>query len=156
VRIHIAAVGRMRSGPEKTLVDDYLDRFEKSGRGIGLSLGGMLEVEDRKGGGAATEAQLLRNAIPDGAATWVLDERGRTLTSPEFAEAIARERDSGRRSLAIAIGGADGLDPAFRAEADRAISFGSMVWPHMLARVMLSEQLYRAAAILLGTPYHRE
>jgi 23S rRNA (pseudouridine1915-N3)-methyltransferase len=85
----------------------------------------------------------------------VLDERGQTLTSPDFAEAIARHRDDGRGDLAIAIGGADGLDPAFRAQADRAISFGSMVWPHMLARVMLAEQLYRATAILLGTPYHR-
>jgi 23S rRNA (pseudouridine1915-N3)-methyltransferase len=155
VRIHIAAVGRLRSGPEKALIDDYLTRFAKSGRGIGLSLGGVLEVEDRKGGGQPAEAHLLRAAIPEGATTWVLDERGQTLTSPDFAEAIARHRDDGRGDLAIAIGGADGLDPAFRAQADRAISFGSMVWPHMLARVMLAEQLYRATAILLGTPYHR-
>lgn len=155
MRIHIAAVGRLRPGSEQALIDDYLSRFSKSGRGIGLSLGGILEVEDRKGGGPAAEAGLLRAAIPDGAATWVLDERGRTLTSPEFADAIARERDNGRRGLAIAIGGADGLEPAFRSEADLAISFGAMVWPHMLARVMLAEQLYRASAILLGTPYHR-
>ncbi|MFW5655150.1 MAG: 23S rRNA (pseudouridine(1915)-N(3))-methyltransferase RlmH [Roseicyclus sp.] len=155
MRIHIAAVGRMRSGPEKDLVDDYLARFAKSGRGLGLSFGGVLEVEDRKAGGAAAEAGLLRNAIPDGAATWVLDERGDVLTSPDFAAAVSRERDGGRRALALVIGGADGIEPSFRASADRAISLGAMVWPHMLVRVMLSEQLYRAASILQGTPYHR-
>jgi 23S rRNA (pseudouridine1915-N3)-methyltransferase len=84
-----------------------------------------------------------------------MDERGRALSSPDFARAIAHERDAGRRDLLLMIGGADGIDPDLRAEADRAISFGPMVWPHMLARVMLAEQLYRAATILAGSPYHR-
>ncbi|MBY6202866.1 23S rRNA (pseudouridine(1915)-N(3))-methyltransferase RlmH [Maritalea mobilis] len=155
MRVHICAVGRLRKGPERDLIDDYLSRFEKTGRGLGLTLGGVIEVEDRKGGGMGAEADLLRRAIPQGAATWVLDERGETPTSPDFADAIARLRDQGRGDLALVIGGADGLDPALRSEADKAISLGRMVWPHMLARVMLSEQLYRAASILAGSPYHR-
>ena len=86
----------------------------------------------------------------------VLDERGTALTSPEFAQRLAGWRDAGRGDLVLAIGGADGIAPALRAEADFALSFGRMVWPHMLARVMLAEQLYRAATILAGSPYHRK
>jgi 23S rRNA (pseudouridine1915-N3)-methyltransferase len=155
VRLHIAAVGRLRGGPERELVDDYLARFEKAGRGIGLSVGGVTEVEDRKGGGPEAEARLLGKAVPAGAALWVLDERGRALGSAEFAGAIAAERDAGRRDLVLMIGGADGIAPALREAADMAVSLGPMVWPHMLARAMLAEQLYRAATILAGGPYHR-
>jgi 23S rRNA (pseudouridine1915-N3)-methyltransferase len=155
VRVHIAAVGRLRGGPERALVDDYLTRFDKTGRGLGLSFGGLSEVEDRKGGGSDGEAALLRAAVPDGAALWVLDERGRTLSSPDFADALARERDGGRRDLSLLIGGADGLSPGLRDAAGLSLSFGAMVWPHMLVRVMLAEQLYRAATILAGSPYHR-
>jgi 23S rRNA (pseudouridine1915-N3)-methyltransferase len=155
MRVHVLTVGRLRSGPEKALVDDYLSRFDKTGRALGLALGGVTELEDRKSGGPGAEAQLLRKAMPEGAELWVLDERGRQMTSPDFAYALADTRDAGRRDLALMIGGADGLDPALRSEASRAIAFGSMVWPHMLARVMLSEQLYRAATILSGSPYHR-
>ncbi len=154
MRVHLCVVGRLKGGPEKTLIDDYLDRFDKTGRSLGLSLGRVVEVEDRKGGGMAAEAALLRKALPS-SAFWVMDERGTRPTSPEFAQQLARHRDSGTGDLSFVIGGADGIDPALRAEAQGAISFGAMVWPHMLARVMLSEQLYRAAAILAGTPYHR-
>ena len=84
-----------------------------------------------------------------------LDERGRVETSPEFARRLASWRDQGRGDLALIIGGADGIDPTLRSEADFALSFGKMVWPHMLVRVMLSEQLYRASSILAGAPYHR-
>jgi len=155
MRLRIAAVGRLRDGPEKQIVDDYLDRFEKTGRGIGLGPAEILEVEDRKGGGPASEAALLRRTFPEGAVMLALDERGRALTSPEFAKCLAGWRDAGRRDMAIIIGGADGLDPTLRSEADVLLSLGPMVWPHMLARVMVSEQLYRAATILAGGPYHR-
>lgn len=155
MRIQVCAVGRLRSGPERELCDDYLARFGRTGRPLGLGPAEIREVEDRKGGGRAAEAALLDRAAPAGAARVVLDERGRVLSSPEFADMLARWRDQGRSDLAIMIGGADGLDPALRKGADMAISFGAMVWPHMLVRVMLSEQLYRAAAILAGTPYHR-
>lgn len=155
MRVTIAAIGRARESSEARLVADYLDRFNKTGRGLHLGPASLLELEDRKGGGQAGEAQLLENAVPDGAIMAVLDERGKDMTSPGFAKTLAGWRDDGRRDVAFVIGGADGVLPDLRKKADFSLSFGRMVWPHMLARVMLAEQLYRAAAILAGTPYHR-
>ena len=155
MRLHLCAVGRLRAGPERDLVDDYLQRLERTGRPLGLGPATEHEVEDKRGGGMAAEAVLLARAIPDGAALCVLDERGKTLSSPEFAQVLARWRDGGRQDAAFVIGGADGVDPSLRARADLVLSFGRMVWPHMLVRVMLAEQLYRAATILAGGPYHR-
>ncbi len=155
MRLHLCAVGRLRAGPERDLVDDYLARTDRTGRPLGLGPVTEHEVEDRRGGGMAAEAALLSRAVPDGAALCVLDERGKMLSSPEFAQVLAQWRDAGRQDAAFVIGGADGVDPAFRARADLMISFGRMVWPHMLIRVMLAEQLYRATTILAGSPYHR-
>jgi 23S rRNA (pseudouridine1915-N3)-methyltransferase len=155
LRVTILAVGRLRSGPEAELVADYLARFDRAGRPRGLGPARVVEVEDRRGGGPAAEAALLEAAVPNGALLAALDERGSPMTSPDLAEALRRWADAGVRDLALAIGGADGLTPAFRDRADRLISFGPMVWPHLLARVMLAEQLYRAASILAGTLYHR-
>ena len=155
MRVHICAVGRLRVGPERALIDDYLTRFDRTGRPLGLGPASVVEVEDRKGGGMAAEAELLERAVPAGALLAVLDERGRVMTSPEFAAELARWRDAGRQDAAFVSGGADGIAPELRARAGFALSFGKMVWPHMLARAMLAEQLYRAASILSGSPYHR-
>ncbi|WP_299701472.1 23S rRNA (pseudouridine(1915)-N(3))-methyltransferase RlmH [uncultured Tateyamaria sp.] len=155
MRVHICAVGRLRGGPESDLVKDYVTRFDRTGRAIGLGPLTLTEVEDRKGGGMAAEADLLRRALPKGAMLCCLDERGRVETSPAFAKRLSGWRDNGRGDVAFLIGGADGIDPSLRAEADHLLSFGAMVWPHMLVRVMLTEQLYRAASILAGSPYHR-
>ena len=156
MRLRIAAVGRLGvRTPEAALVDDYLSRFTQTGRALGLGPATIAEVEDRKGGGKAAEAALLSRQIPEGAALIALDERGRLISSPDFAAALARFRDQGRPEAVCLIGGADGLDPALRDRADLVLSFGAMVWPHMLVRVMLAEQLYRAATILAGGPYHR-
>ena len=155
MRLHLCVVGRLRNGPEKDLFIDYVDRFGKIGRGMGLGPVELTEVEDRKGGGKDAEAGLLLKAIPAGATVLAMDERGKTLTSPQFARQLAAWRDAGSQTLAIVIGGADGLTPELRGRADMALSFGKMVWPHMLARVMLAEQLYRAASILGNSPYHR-
>lgn len=154
MRIDIVAVGRQKKGPEAALVADYLERFGRTGRGLGFPSIRVTEVEDRRGGGMAAEAGLLQRAIPDGVAIVVLDERGDQPTSPEFAQKLGGFRDQAR-DICFVIGGADGLDPALRNRAEWQISFGRMVWPHMLVRVMLAEQLYRAATILAGTPYHR-
>ncbi len=154
-RCTISAVGRLRSGPEKDLIQDYSQRFDRTGRALGLGPLSIVEVEDKKNGGMSTEALLLRNAIPSGSIIVTLDERGKLLKSPGFAQKLAGWRDEGRSNIAFVIGGADGIDPSLRAEADFSISFGTMVWPHMLARVMLCEQLYRATTILAGSPYHR-
>ncbi len=155
MRLHICAVGRLRAGPERTLIDDYLTRFDRTGRALGLGPATLHEVEDKKGGGMRAEADLLRRAVPNGARLAVMDERGKTPNSPGFADILAGWRDTGVQDAAFVIGGADGIDPDLRAQADMAISFGAMVWPHMLARVMLAEQIYRAASILAGSPYHR-
>ena len=155
MRITICAVGRLRRGPELDLLSDYLDRFNKSGRGLGLGPVTVTEVEDKKNLGMTAEADLLARAIPKGARVCTLDERGQLISSPDFANQMARWRDTGTSDLAFIIGGADGIDPSLRAQADFSISFGKMVWPHMLARVMLGEQIYRAATILACAPYHR-
>lgn len=155
MRLHLCAVGRLRTGPERILADDYMQRFNRTARPLGLGPLTEHEVEDRKGGGIAAEADLLARAVPAGAVVVALDERGQMLSSPELARRMAEWRDSGRQDLAFVIGGADGLAPALRDRADLALSFGRMVWPHMLVRVMLAEQIYRSAAILSGSPYHR-
>lgn len=155
MKVTLCVVGRLRAGPERDLIDDYCTRFERTGRALGLNAIDLREVEDRKGGGMAAEAALLARAVPEGAVMIALDERGTLKTSPDFAADLARYRDDGRSDVAFLIGGADGIDPALRARCDASLSFGKMVWPHMLVRVMLSEQLYRAASILAGAPYHR-
>ena len=155
MKIRIAAVGRLRPGAEADLIADYQTRFNRTGRALGLGPLDIREVEAKKGGMAA-EAELLAKAASGAAPLVALDERGQTMTSPEFARKLAGWRDDGRAEACFLIGGADGLAPDLRARADLSLSFGKMVWPHMLVRVMLAEQLYRAAAILAGTPYHRD
>jgi len=155
MRVHLCAVGRLRTGAERALIDDYVTRFDRTGRALGLGPLTEHEVEDKRGGGMAAEAEVLLRAVPAGAVLAVLDERGRGLSSPDFAAQLARWRDGGRQDVAFVIGGADGIDRALRARAEFSLSFGAMVWPHLLVRVMLVEQLYRAATILSGGPYHR-
>jgi 23S rRNA (pseudouridine1915-N3)-methyltransferase len=155
MRLHICAVGRLRAGPEKALVGDYLTRCGRTGRAVGLGPATVTEIDDRKGGGKPAEGEALLRALSPGAVLCALDERGETMTSPDFAARLGRWRDEGVQDAAFVIGGADGLDVAVLDRAALTLSFGRMVWPHMLARVMLAEQLYRAAGILAGTPYHR-
>ena len=151
MRIVIAAVGRLRRGPELDLLESYRRRMRWPVT--------IREVEEKRPLPAAErrkrEAELLRQATPEGATVIALDERGKAVTSAQFADRIADLQSRGTRNLAILIGGADGLDDSLRADADLTIAFGSMTWPHMLARGMLMEQLYRAQQILAGHPYHK-
>lgn len=159
MRIEICAVGRLRTGPEKILLDDYVSRAAAAGRGIGIGALTLKEVEEkRRLEGAALrdgEAALLKAALPRGAFVVALDERGRAEPSEVFAKRLARWRDGGVSDLAFVIGGAGGLGSAMREEANHLLAFGPMTWPHMLVRVMLAEQIYRAVTILAGHPYHR-
>ena len=137
--LHIVARGRIGRSPEAELVARYLARV--------AWLTKVTELPDR--GGKAPP-------LSPGIRTIILDEKGKSLGSVAFAEQLGRWRDDGVRETRFLIGAADGFDDAVRAEADLLINFGAMTWPHMMARAMLAEQLWRAASILAGHPYHRE
>jgi len=160
LRLAICAIGRLKAGPERELCARYAERIRRAGPAVGLEWLGLREgVESRAREGherRREEALWLKAAAGPGVALIVLDERGRDLSSPEFAAVLARLRDDGRRDLAVAIGGPDGHDPALRDEAAHVLSFGRATWPHQLIRAMLHEQLYRATTILSGHPYHRD
>ena len=155
MRLLVAAVGR-----QKHSVWDQAWRLY-AGRLDGPPLGPLTlkEIDVRKklppADLRAQEGALLLAALPQRAMVVALDERGEAVDSAGFADRLGRWRDGGLADLAFLIGGADGLSDAVRARADWVIAFGRMTWPHMLARVMLAEQLYRARTILEGHPYHR-
>ncbi len=160
MRISIAVIGQMKNGPERELVDRYLDRFGKIAPSVGLEFRGVQQTAESRSRDAPTrkreEARNLLGADADSARILLFDERGKPLTSPEFAALIGRWRDDGAKTMLAMIGGADGLDESLRDRADRIVSFGAMTLPHQLVRVLAAEQLYRAATILSGHPYHRE
>ncbi|GGD97114.1 ribosomal RNA large subunit methyltransferase H [Aureimonas endophytica] len=159
MRVTVAAVGRMKAGLERELAQRYFDRLAKAGGAIGLDYAGLLEETESRAQTVAErkrdEAGRLLAALPDKAALCLLDETGKTFSSEEFANRLATIRDEGQRDLAILIGGPDGLDPELRARARLVVAFGAMTWPHQIVRILLAEQLYRAATILSGHPYHR-
>jgi 23S rRNA (pseudouridine1915-N3)-methyltransferase len=152
MRLHVIAVGRLKSGPLKELERDYAGRLVWP-----LAL---REVEERRKLPPPElkerEGELLLAALPEKAALVALDEHGRSFTSMDFAARIGAWRDRGVADLVFAIGGAGGLAERVRERAELSLAFGSMTWPHLLVRVMLLEQLYRAQQILAGHPYHRE
>ena len=160
MRLIIAAVGKMRGGPEAALMDEYAKRAGGLGRQIGFKGPDIVEVEAPKALAGAerqsAESKLLIEAAPRDAALYALDERGKPLSSEGLAEMLERQRDEGRGAAAFLIGGADGHDQSLRNAALTCFSFGAATWPHMLFRVMLAEQLYRAMTILAGHPYHRK
>ncbi|MFC5069807.1 23S rRNA (pseudouridine(1915)-N(3))-methyltransferase RlmH [Flaviflagellibacter deserti] len=160
MRIVVAAVGRMKDGPERELAARYLERAEQAGRAISLGPFDIREIpesrsrrpEDRK----RDEAQAILALLDSSSPLIVLDERGKSPSSTEFSARIGRWRDEGASALQFAIGGADGLDETVRARAAMVLSFGGLTMPHQLVRVLLAEQLYRTTTILSGHPYHRE
>lgn len=159
MRVKIVAVGRMKAGPERELLDRYLERAQKSGRALGITRLDVDEIvesraqrpEDRM----AEEAAALLALVPERAYVVALDEIGRTMPSPEFARLVVGRLDGGTADLVFAIGGPDGHGPALRTRADLMLAFGAMTWPHQIVRVLLAEQIYRATTILSGHPYHR-
>lgn len=157
--IAVHAVGRMKAGPEQELATRFFDRFQKSGPAIGLEFSGVSEIAEGRAQSAEErrrdEAARLRAQIAKSAALILLDERGKNISSQDFARRIADLRDGGRRAVGLVIGGPDGFDQSLRDDAELIVSFGALTWPHQLVRVMLAEQLYRAATILSGHPYHR-
>lgn len=159
MRVIIAAVGKMRAGPERDLFEDYQKRATLAGKALGLNGPTLTECEAPKNASGKKrqelEGALLLKALPQDTRIVALDERGKNLKSEDIAASMARERDSGVSTFAFVIGGADGHGSEIKARAAQMWSFGAATWPHMLARVMLAEQLYRATTILSGHPYHR-
>jgi len=142
----------MKAGPLAELQSEYVKRLSGP---IGIKEGEerrALPPTDRK----AKEGELLLAALPEDALLVALDERGTALTSAGFADRLQRWRLDGVKTLAFAIGGADGLAQPLVQRASVSLSLGVMTWPHLLARILLLEQLYRAQQILAGHPYHRE
>ncbi len=154
MQIRILAIGRAGRSAEAELCADYLARALKSGRRFGVKACDIQEIDERKIDGRVAGSQALKDAL-GGEPYWLLDERGKAVNSPQFAETLAQYRDAGQARLNFVIGGAEGVIDEFRDDAHRLVSFGKIVWPHMLARVMLSEQIYRAISIWGNSPYHR-
>ncbi len=152
MRLMIAAVGRAKTGPERTLYEHYAGRIT-----FPLQL---REVEEKKplSGSKLTrrEGELLLASIPAGARIVALDESGKDLASMDLTRRLRDWRDEGVRDIAFVIGGANGLDPSVRDKADLVLALGRATWPHMLVRGLLAEQIYRAQCIMTGHPYHRD
>jgi 23S rRNA (pseudouridine1915-N3)-methyltransferase len=159
MRIAILAAGLARGTPHYALVDEYLTRARALGRQQGIVSLAVEEVSVSKLREArariAEEGERLAGRIPRGAHVISLDARGKGMTSEAFADMLSAMRDAGARDLVFLIGGPDGLDPGSGVKVGRSLAFGPQTWPHLLARVMLAEQIYRALTILAAHPYHR-
>lgn len=154
--ITIAAVGKLKAGPERDLYDRYVERATGAGRSLALTLATREFVESRAATATARKEQEAEMLLALGGTLVALDEGGRTLDSRSFADRIARWRDDGVAGLVFALGGPDGHGDALLKKSALRLAFGPMTWPHQLARIMLAEQLYRAVTILSGHPYHRD
>ncbi|MGI8524752.1 MAG: 23S rRNA (pseudouridine(1915)-N(3))-methyltransferase RlmH [Pseudolabrys sp.] len=159
MRIVVAAVGRLKRGPETELAERYRKRAAQSGRSLGLRDIEIIEIRESRaddpGKRMIEESIALANIIPDDAVTVLLDESGENISSAKFAAQLGMWRADNRPAAVFLIGGADGLAASLRDKADLRLSFGTATWPHQMVRVMLLEQIYRATTILSGHPYHR-
>jgi 23S rRNA (pseudouridine1915-N3)-methyltransferase len=160
MRILVAAVGRLKQGPERDLAERYRKRVADAGKGLGLHPLDVIEIRESRAADAQRrmleESIAIANLIPERAVTVILDARGEAVASGAFAGHLQAWRAESRPAVVFIVGGADGLAPSLRAAATLAIAFGAATWPHQLVRVMLLEQLYRAVTILSGHPYHRD
>jgi 23S rRNA (pseudouridine1915-N3)-methyltransferase len=159
MRILVIAIGRLKQGPERELADRYRDRFDDIGRKLGFRSLEIHEIPESRARDAASrmadEATAISALIPDKSSIIALDERGETIDSAAFARHLGRWRDESVPTAVFLIGGADGLSPELRCKVKLSVAFGKATWPHQMVRVMLLEQIYRAATILSGHPYHR-
>jgi 23S rRNA (pseudouridine1915-N3)-methyltransferase len=159
MRVVIAAVGRLKQGPERELAASYRKRVEATGRAFGLRAIEVIEIRESRAQDVERrrieESIAIANVIPDGAVVIVLDGRGENLDSAALAGLLREWRAEDRAAVCFVIGGADGLAPSLLARAQFKLAFGKATWPHQLVRIMLLEQIYRAATMLSGHPYHR-
>ncbi|WP_455477238.1 23S rRNA (pseudouridine(1915)-N(3))-methyltransferase RlmH [Bartonella sp. B41] len=159
MRISIFAIGRMKTGVEHKLIHHYLDRFIRNSGTVGLHFKILQEISESRAQTACQrmeeEGRKLIDFLPEKYRLIVLDERGQSISSFAFAKKLGCYRDEGVRDLVMALGGPDGHNEQIRKRADFLLSFGCMTWPHQIARILLTEQLYRAVTILCNHPYHR-
>ena len=159
MKIVVVSIGRLKQGPERELAERYRERFEDIGRKLGFRGLEIHEIPESRARDAATriseEAAAIAAAIPEKSVLVALDQHGKNVDSATFARQLGDWRDQGIANTIFAIGGADGLSPDLQRKAKLRIAFGSATWPHQMVRVMLLEQIYRAATILAGHPYHR-
>ncbi len=159
MRLIVAAIGRLKAGPERELAERFRDRVAKAGRAVALRDIEIVEIRESKAAETARrvleESIALANIIPERAVVVALDETGENLDSGALTGVLRSWRDAGRPAVVFCIGGADGLGENIRRRADLTLAFGAATWPHQLVRIMLLEQLYRAVTILAGHPYHR-
>ncbi len=159
MRITIATIGRLKAGAERDLFARYRERAESAGRQTGLGPVCEIELSESPRGNAGErrreEGAALIGKIAEEATLVALDQSGKTMDSTAFAKWIARLRDDGVRDLVFAIGGADGHGPQIGERAAMSLALGPMTFPHAIARILLTEQIYRAITILSGHPYHR-
>jgi 23S rRNA (pseudouridine1915-N3)-methyltransferase len=159
MRIVVAAIGKLKQGPETELAERYRKRAEQTGRQLGLRDIEIVEIKESRADSAERrmleESIALSSLVPDGAVTALLDERGQNLDSATFTATLNRWRNEAKPAAVFMIGGADGLAPSLRDRASLKIGFGAATWPHQFVRIMLLEQIYRATTILTGHPYHR-
>jgi len=156
VNITIRAAGLIKSGPERDLVDDYLNRAGLIGRNIGFAKISESQVDIRAANTRTDETHAVLAITKPSDILVVLDESGMALTSRQIAKQLANWRDDGVRNVVFAIGGANGFEPNALPVGAVKWQLGKPTWPHKLVRVMLAEQIYRALSILAGTPYHRD
>ena len=158
MRVLVIAIGRLKQGPERELAERYRERFDDIGRKLGFRGLEIHEIPESRARDAATrmaeEAAAISELAPEKHVLVAMDERGKSIDSAAFAQALGRFRDEAKDVIFV-IGGADGLSPELRRKAKLTIAFGAATWPHQIVRVMLLEQIYRAATILAGHPYHR-
>jgi 23S rRNA (pseudouridine1915-N3)-methyltransferase len=159
MRIVIAAVGRLKDGPERELAASYRKRAEAVGRGLGLRDVEVVEIRESRAQDVerrrVEESIAIASVIPDRSIIVLLDQRGTSLDSASLAAKLGEWRAEDRPAACFVIGGADGLAATLLDRASVRLAFGTATWPHQLVRVMLLEQLYRACTILAGHPYHR-
>src|SRR4051812_37123194 len=159
MRIVVAAVGRLKQGPERELAERYRKRAVAAGRSVGVSTFDIIEIRDSRSDDATRrmleESIAIANIVPEDGVRVVLDERGESISSSSLAGLLQGWRSSSTPAVAFIIGGHDGLAPSLREKSTLALAFGAVTWPHQLVRIMLLEQIYRAVTILAGHPYHR-
>lgn len=153
MKLWILAIGTRLTGPEQALFEDYAGRFRKLGPQLGLRK--LTVIDLAAGPDKATEAERLLGKLPAGATALRLDEHGENMPSETLSQKIGTWRDTGVSDLAFLIGGANGFGDSVIQAVPKQIAFGAQTWPHRLVKIMLSEQLYRAATLLAGHPYHK-